>query len=1224
MSGGQNGDRGRRGRRRGYGATGFEDAGGYMAAKIAKLQKQYELSTHAGNDNSQGIFRGIAIFVNGYTEPTGEELKRIMMVNGGTYHHYYSRSKTTHIIASNLPDTKVKNMNTERIVNPKWITDSLSAGRVLDYTKYLLYTNQSGSQPKLPFKTLSVDKTVKANQDTSSSVSSDREVGHKTQSSVEIQEASTNDQTLNITDTSSRSADNSGDKTNLDVTKNQAASRESPTKGHSMSTANPKFLSEFYNNSRLHHISTMGAIFKQYVNEIKRKGSSFPGRKRLMEWLKTSGKNTVKPEGIHHHLEKGFKLKSKRVIMHIDMDCFFVSVGLRKHPHLRGLPVAVTHAKGNVTSQAREGRDRQYELNYYKERAEKKLMKKMKPTNQTPLVNKEKFDISDEESVDEPGKSNIPSSDRKFSSIPLIDETSSLSEIASCSYEARKAGVKNGMFLGPALKLCPSLQTIPYDFEGYKEVSYKLYDIVASFTHDIEAVSCDEMFIDLTELLNTCQASPEDFASLLRSEIQAATGCPCSAGMGPNMLITRMATRLAKPNGQHLAIPDDFADYMKDHKVSELPGVGWSLGKRLESEGVRTCKDMQAWSLGQLQTAFGSRTGQSLYNYCRGIDDRPVKSEHMRKSVSAEVNYGIRFTCVADAEKFIGELAAEVANRLSSINLKGKCITLKLKVRAKDAPVETAKFMGHGVCDNVAKSVSLSSATCSSDKIERETLSLLRQVKAPPQDFRGVGIQVSRLEGHQGSSGNSSSNKSVKSFFLAAKTSSKKSIFSQDTVEKKERLDNSISPPSTVNNVSTLTRNASFLDPQPGPSGLQRTDLKDSKSSSEINHTSGSKNHSTGKGTVDLDVLMALPENLRNQVISEYEQQGYTIPCAAKSPEKVSCGVENNSESFSSLSSKTVSPGDKHVTGTFEDRKGTYSPHRTPTNSESLESEDLITSFSQVDSSFLDAIPAELREELRQDFEHKKQAEASRSAVETSSGTKNRDTFLVPGDAGSREKGGHGNKVKDKRGRPGKLDPRNTANKGLTKLTNLLQGPNNKLLSKIDDDFQAPLPLKKPKGKSGKNRNKKSSPKKVKPLESALAVKNIQVHEENGSNGIQDAGKEKSEHMQQEEGQMVQEKEEVPHLCGVEEIGEVKALIREWVTSCPRPEDEDAEILSYYYTNLIVHRELEKLDLLIKYLLRQIKKVQNTFWEKAFQNVLSCVQKCMLEHHNAKLKIENL
>lgn len=57
--------------------------------------------------------------------------------------------------------------------------------------------------------------------------------------------------------------------------------------------------------------------------------------------------------------------------------------------------------------------------------------------------------------------------------------------------------------------------------------------------------------------------------------LQAATGCPCSAGMGPNMLIARMATRLAKPNGQHLACPDSLSSYMKEQKVTDLPGTTW-------------------------------------------------------------------------------------------------------------------------------------------------------------------------------------------------------------------------------------------------------------------------------------------------------------------------------------------------------------------------------------------------------------------------------------------------------------------------------------------------------------------------------------------------------------------------------------------------------------------------------------------------------------------------
>ena len=103
------------------------------------------------NKDREGIFRGIAIFVNGYTDPTADELKRIMMVNGGIYHHYKS-SKTTHIIATNLPDTKVKALKgNEVICSPKWISESLQAGKLLDYTSYLLYSNASSSQPKLNF-----------------------------------------------------------------------------------------------------------------------------------------------------------------------------------------------------------------------------------------------------------------------------------------------------------------------------------------------------------------------------------------------------------------------------------------------------------------------------------------------------------------------------------------------------------------------------------------------------------------------------------------------------------------------------------------------------------------------------------------------------------------------------------------------------------------------------------------------------------------------------------------------------------------------------------------------------------------------------------------------------------------------------------------------------------------------------------------------------------------
>jgi len=111
----------------------------------------------------------------------------------------------------------------------------------------------------------------------------------------------------------------------------------------------PTFLSEFYNNSRLHLISTMATTFKHLVNDTrKRNQTDYPGRQRLKKWIE---QNAVK-DMLSHDSE----LDSGKTVMHIDMDCFFVSAGLVERPELRGLPVAVTHAKGNL-SKKREGVD---------------------------------------------------------------------------------------------------------------------------------------------------------------------------------------------------------------------------------------------------------------------------------------------------------------------------------------------------------------------------------------------------------------------------------------------------------------------------------------------------------------------------------------------------------------------------------------------------------------------------------------------------------------------------------------------------------------------------------------------------------------------------------------------------------------------------------------------------------------------------------------------------
>lgn len=362
-----------------------------------------------------------------------------MMKHGGIYHHYYQSSKTTHIIATNLPDTKIKKLKTMNVVKPDWIVDSIAAGQLLDYRQYLLYSRQSKTQPGIMFKHTS---EVENKPTTSTVVTESRDPCD------EREDKNHNFNEMDYKDDACSDSSHSYETNEIESITDKINTNNGPKQAQSIKTASEAgFLNEFYSNSRLHHISTMGATFKQYVNNLRQnKTGVFEGAEKLKLWKQNKSGCSFQNNSPY-----------KSVIMHIDMDCFFASVGLRKRPNLQGFPVAVTHAKaGSGQSSSRAGVDRKAEFELYKTRREAKVQSK------NPTI--ENKDIK-------------PWSDW----VETIDESNSMSEIASCNYEARKYGLKNGMFLGQALKLCPNLKTIPYDFEGYKEVSYALYDTVARY-----------------------------------------------------------------------------------------------------------------------------------------------------------------------------------------------------------------------------------------------------------------------------------------------------------------------------------------------------------------------------------------------------------------------------------------------------------------------------------------------------------------------------------------------------------------------------------------------------------------------------------------------------------------------------------------------------------------------------------------------------------------------
>lgn len=217
--------------------------GGYMAAKISKLENQYanELMAGAEKERISNIFSGIAIFVNGYTTPTAEELKRIMISHGGIYHHYYNSNTTTHIIASNLCGAKIKKLKgDEKFVKPEWIADSVKANALLDFKPYLLYTGTTLDKGQQKLALAPVPKNT------------EQDVPQQTSETL-------------------------GENVNPAIQEAGPSTSKKPAVD-ARRAGEDDFLANFYNRSRLHHISTMGAHFKRLVTEMRENSDgSFPG-----------------------------------------------------------------------------------------------------------------------------------------------------------------------------------------------------------------------------------------------------------------------------------------------------------------------------------------------------------------------------------------------------------------------------------------------------------------------------------------------------------------------------------------------------------------------------------------------------------------------------------------------------------------------------------------------------------------------------------------------------------------------------------------------------------------------------------------------------------------------------------------------------------------------------------------------------------------------------------
>lgn len=196
--------------------------------------------------------------------------------------------------------------------------------------------------------------------------------------------------------------------------------------------------------------------------------------------------------------------------------------------------------------------------------------------------------------------------------------------ITTASYEARRWGVKTGMSIAEAKQACPGLTLVVGNNAKYTETCRLLAEIYLRFTPDVEVYSIDEAFLDVTTTHHLF-GGPEEIGRSIKRLVLEAFGINCTVGIGPNILIAKLASDLGKPDGLRWIRQEDVAEVLRDLPVEELWGIGKKTAGRLSALGIRTCGELGSAPPGLLRSKLGIQ-GEALQTMGLGTCDRPVRT----------------------------------------------------------------------------------------------------------------------------------------------------------------------------------------------------------------------------------------------------------------------------------------------------------------------------------------------------------------------------------------------------------------------------------------------------------------------------------------------------------------------------------------------------------------------------------------------------------------------
>jgi DNA polymerase IV (DinB-like DNA polymerase) len=300
--------------------------------------------------------------------------------------------------------------------------------------------------------------------------------------------------------------------------------------------------------------------------------------------------------------------------------------------------------------------------------------------------------------------------------------------VSTCNYETRKFGVRSGMPISRAWKLCPEAVYLPVNYQLYAKVSDEIMRILRKYADKFERWGIDEAFLDVTSKVKD-YGEAEDLARRIKREIFEKEMLTCSAGIGPNKLVAKIASDLQKPDGLTIVREKDAESFLSPLPVRKLLWVGRKTEQKLKRMGIKTIGDLAQYNPTVLAERFGVM-GAQLHLMAHGIDRSEVEERTEVKSISRDLTFEEDTADFDFVLETLDKLSKEVHKDVVTRNLRFKTVTVKVRY-------ENFETHTHGK--------TLPFITYRLQDLQKTARELVRDYFNPERKIRLIGIRVSNL-----------------------------------------------------------------------------------------------------------------------------------------------------------------------------------------------------------------------------------------------------------------------------------------------------------------------------------------------------------------------------------------------------------------------------------------------------------------------------------------------